>query len=425
MSSAGLSLEQAPPISVPFRFFYTAPMFVALAALTMLAAGPGGLASRWTPMLLAATHLVTLGFMAMVMVGALFQMLPVVAGAVIPRPRLTAWAVHLPLVAGTLCLVGGFLSHRAVAFQLAAVLLGFAFTLFLGVSFYSLARAPARNATVIAIYLALVALALAGGLGITLAVTFSAEAQPSVPSLTNLHLLWGLLGWIGLLLVGIAYQVVPMFQLTPVYPPFVSRWLAPLVLILLLGYTAATLWGAGVWATLARAGLALAFAVFGAVTLNLQRGRKRRLPDVTLQFWRLAMASLLAAAALWGVGQVIPALHLAGYFPLWLGILYVVGFGLSVINGMLYKIVPFLVWFHLQSRVGSGSVLPNMKQIIPERRAWLQLRVHEAALGLLLGCVVWSPLLYPAGLALGFSSLLLWANLQSGWRCYRAAAADC
>ncbi len=419
MALAGLSLEQAPPISVPFRFFYSAPPFALLAALTLLAAGPDGAASRWTPALLAATHLLTLGFMAMVMVGALFQMLPVVAGAAIPRPRLTAWAVHLPLVAGTLCLAGGFLFRREAAFRLAGALLAFAFVLFLGVSVYSLARAPARNATVTAIRLALAALAVTVGLGLALAAALSGQWRPAAAGLIDLHAQWGLLGWVGLLVMGVAYQVVPMFQLTPVYPPPVRRWLAPLVAVLLLGSTAATLGGAGpAWTALAAAGLALAFAVFGGVTLHLQRNRRRRIGDVTLQFWRLAMASLAAAAGLWAAGLVVPS----AYFPLWLGTLYVVGFGLSVIDGMLYKIVPFLVWFHLQSRAGRSRPVPNMKEIIPERRARLQLRAHGAALGLLLGYAVWPPLLYPAGLALGLSSLLLGANLLAAGRCYRAAS---
>jgi hypothetical protein len=44
----GLSFEQAPPISVPFRFFLTAPLFGMAAGLLLLWQGPAALASRWT-----------------------------------------------------------------------------------------------------------------------------------------------------------------------------------------------------------------------------------------------------------------------------------------------------------------------------------------------------------------------------------------
>ena len=104
---SSLSLEQAPPISVPFRFFLSAPLFLLLAALILLVSGPQALVSRWTPALLALTHLVTLGFLSMTMIGALMQMLPVVADSSMPQPRLVAWMVHIPLVAGTAMLASG------------------------------------------------------------------------------------------------------------------------------------------------------------------------------------------------------------------------------------------------------------------------------------------------------------------------------
>ena len=71
MNSAQLSLDQAPPFSVPLRFFVTAPLFAIAAALVLLWYGPAALDSRWTPAVLAITHLMTLGFVVMVMSGAL------------------------------------------------------------------------------------------------------------------------------------------------------------------------------------------------------------------------------------------------------------------------------------------------------------------------------------------------------------------
>ena len=81
----GLSFEQAPPFSLPLRFFLTAPLFL-LAAAVLIVLAPDALASRWTPQALALTHALTLGFLAMVMLGALMQMLPVVAGSPCLRP---------------------------------------------------------------------------------------------------------------------------------------------------------------------------------------------------------------------------------------------------------------------------------------------------------------------------------------------------
>ena len=66
-----LSFDKAPPFAAPLRFFLTAPLFALLAGALLLVEGEGMFASRWTPGLLAATHLVTVGFMLQVMLGAL------------------------------------------------------------------------------------------------------------------------------------------------------------------------------------------------------------------------------------------------------------------------------------------------------------------------------------------------------------------
>ena len=61
--------------------------------LLLAFAGAAALASRWLPLAFALTHLGTLGFLCSVMFGALYQMIPVVAGSPVPGARL-AHAVH-------------------------------------------------------------------------------------------------------------------------------------------------------------------------------------------------------------------------------------------------------------------------------------------------------------------------------------------
>ncbi|MFW2374372.1 MAG: hypothetical protein ACN4GM_14700, partial [Gammaproteobacteria bacterium] len=90
MSYTQLSLQQAPSIATPMRFFITAPLFAIAAALLFIINGPEMLHSRWLPNTLAAVHLITLGFVTMSMMGALFQLLPVLAGSQFPRSNITS-----------------------------------------------------------------------------------------------------------------------------------------------------------------------------------------------------------------------------------------------------------------------------------------------------------------------------------------------
>ncbi|MBI5436889.1 MAG: hypothetical protein HY937_07280 [Nitrosomonadales bacterium] len=426
MSMAGLSLKQAPPISVPFRFILSAPLFLLLAALALLAAGPAALESRWSQPLLGITHLLTLGFMSMVMSGAVLQLLPVLAGAQVPRPRLVAWAIHLPLFAGTLLLGGGLYFFMAVLVTLAIPLLACAFAVFLAIAIYSLARAPARNASTHAMLLALAALSLAVGLGLALAAGITGLLDLPMLPLVALHVGWGLLGWTTLLVIGVAYQVVPMFQLTQPYPRAVTRWLGNTLFVLMLVWSCHLLLPepAASWLAIAAAwGLAACITTFAVITLRLQQKRRRKVPDIMLQFWRTSLFSLLTAAMLWLAGQASATLADSTFYALALGMLFIIGFVLSVIHGMLYKITSFLIWYHLQGKLPPGKA-PHMKDIIPDRTARRHWRIHLASLPLCLASAMWPmPWVYAAGCALLLGGILLLTNLYRAWNIYLRAVA--
>jgi len=412
---AGLSFEQAPPFSLPLRFFLTAPLFL-IAAAVLIVLVPEALVSRWTPQTLALTHALTLGFLAMVMLGALMQMLPVVAGTPLPAPRLVAWISHVSLALGTVALMAGFLTAEPAAYGIGIVLLGGGFTVFIAAAAISLLRAVS-GVTVNGIRLAVLSLALTILLGLALALLRAGGwALPVVVSAIAAHVGFGLLGWVLLLVIGVAHQVVPMFQLTPPYPPRLSHWLAGALFALLLLNAAASLW-LQTKAPFVDAGLAVGILLFAVATLRLQIRRRRKLSDVTLDTWRLGMASLIACVAIWLAAQFWPAWADSDAYPMLLGVLFIGGFAVSVVSGMLYKIVPFLAWFHLQSQLQArAGTIPTMKDMIAERWMRWQFRLHLAACALLLAAVLWPRLSMAAGGVLALSAVLLGVNLLSGVR---------
>ncbi|MDX9944829.1 MAG: hypothetical protein RBS35_08560, partial [Azonexus sp.] len=187
-----LSFDQSPPLSAPVRFFLTAPLYLVLAGLLAVFEGEALLASRWTPVALAMTHLLTLGFMLQVMLGALIQVLPVLAGANLPRPLLVAGLLHPVLNLGTLLLVAGFLLGSALAMQLAAWLLSLAVGIFLLPAAWALFGVPSTSPSIRALKLSLVALLVTVGLGVYLLLGLANGWALPVRDLTNLHAAWGL-----------------------------------------------------------------------------------------------------------------------------------------------------------------------------------------------------------------------------------------
>lgn len=419
-----LSFEQAPPIAAPFRFFLSAPLFSALAGFLLLFNGPDVFLSRWSPETLAVTHLITVGFMLQVMLGAMIQILPVVAGANLKHPLLVARIVHTLMNLGALALVAGFLGLFEQAFPLAMILLLAGAGCFLVMAAGSLRGVPSTSATIAGFKRALFALLVVIALGLALAGTLDGRWLLSVIDVTRMHVTWGFAGWGLGLLSAVAYVVVPMFQITPAYPGWFSRFFGWALLLCVASSTLAILGAMEALAALLEVLIVWLAASFCAMTLWLQARSKRVRPDTTQRFWRAAMYFGLAACILWSLVRLFPMLVAEGTWPLLFGVLVLVGGFMSVITGMLYKIVPFLVWLHLQNRGRGKVVAPNMKAVLAESRMGHHLYAHFTACGLLVGAVLWPSLLArPAGLALIVASGLLAANLLSAIRLYRRHAA--
>jgi len=413
-----MSFEQAPPISVPYRFFVTAPWFGVAAGLVLAGLGPDALISRWAPGALAATHLLVTGFMLQAMCGALLQFVPVAAGGNVWRPRILAGFVHPLLAVAATLLAAAFLNAAAALFVAAATI--FAVTLggYVIVVGLALRQTPAKGPTLMALRLALMGLAVTAALGVTLAWGLGNGRSLPLIEITMVHAAWGLGGWALMLVMGVSYFVVPMFQLTPSYPARVA-WSLPLAMVAILVLWSWQLTGsvAGWQKAVLVAGILLA-AVFAATTLVLQGRRRRKVTDPTLIFFRIAMVALLLAAAssVWFAldGDAGSDARAA----IWLGMLVVPGVFVAVITGMLYKILPFLNWLHLQRLGGSGVLPPNMRDMIPESAMLGQLRLYAVALVALLAAVPLPVLTRPAGVLFAASCAWIGVNLAGGVRAY-------
>lgn len=415
-----LGFDQAPPISVPFRFFLTAPVFLAAAGMVLVLFGPQVAGSRWSPPTLAFVHLLTVGFMLQVMLGALLQFLPVAVGTRIANPRRLAGWVHPAVSAGGVLLPAALLLHSRPLAWAAAVALGGGIAIFAAVVGSALWRRPSTSATASALKIALAALLVAAALGLSLLLgRFGSSALPS--QVTDLHAGWGLVGWAGLLLAGVAYVVVPMFQITPAYPPAFVRLFVPAVAVTLVLWSmlvalsrSGAAWPAGLVVLLA--------ATFALATLRLQSQSKRPRADATVLYWRLGLVSLIAAAVVWGIA-------VADLWPekavMTFGVLVLPGFFVSLIGGMLYKIVPFLCWLHAQNLAQSRKLrAPHMGSFLADKSMRGQFWVHLTACVALFASAV-SSAIPPAigGVGLVVAAAWLGLNLAHAFHRFREASA--
>jgi hypothetical protein len=406
----GLSLDQAPPLSVVLRFFLTVPLFgIALSLLIFV--NPHAILTPNHPLSLAAIHLMFLGIITMSMIGALFQMQSVLGGRPIPSPLGNAFLIHLFLVIGVLSLSGAFIFVQPILFVIASVFLGssilHAANIILPLLFGGVTHDTLRG-----MRLALIALTLTAILGIIMASEYANETfSPSHDLLRTLHYSFGLLGWVAALIIAVAFQVIEMFYVTTAYSSWCKRNAFKVIAISLI-FKAIWLMSAlpFVWVfDLVMGALLVGFIVTTAKRL---KERKRRVSDVSIWFWAFAMGLLSFSIILY-------ALFMSSAYPLFLSMALVAFalFALAVILAMMGKIVPFLVWFHLSSAGYMDA--PIMSNIIPIRRAkgifWLFV---------ITSTLVLVGVFYPLSLQLGALSAiamfgLLLINLIKALKLYR------
>ena len=372
----GLSFNALPPIDLPFRFFLTAPLFVMLSALLILYSGEALWISRWQPSMLALTHGFTLGFMTTVMMGALLQLLPVVGGVGIAKPRLIVGISHSAVVLGTLCLMANFLWPSIL---LTAITL---FFLVCGLGLYAISlslvliKKLSQGDTIVGFRLSVASFAIVVFLGAlllsqTLPSTFSLSSLPEAfagKALTNNHAILGLVGWGGLLIISVSFQVIPMFHVAPHFPRYISRFLPSAIFLLLLLYT--------IKPSFMMSFIVLAHGVFAASLLFVMYQRKRKVPDTSILYWQSAALSLLAIGVFYFIPEQYLPHMLAQKKEILITALYLYLYLVAVIQGMLLKILPFLSFTHLQQRCVSNFLamqyLPNMHDFLNKKHGlWL------------------------------------------------------
>ncbi len=425
MNLNGLSFDNIPRFGTPFRFFITAPIFGLLACLLILMSGPDLWLSRWQPSLIAITHLLTLGFMAMVMCGALMQVLPVLGGDGIPNVDQIAPPLHVILIFGLLLFPANFFWPSLALMLLSIIPLISALTVLLAAMSRVLIRKSQTNHSIQAIRFAVICLLLTMVSGAwQLSGYYWPEAASAGKLLTNIHLSQGLLGWVCLLIMGLSFQVIPMFHVTPEFAAPLQRWLpllqfSSLMLISVAHFNQLELLQN--FSLLLLTGCIGTWAISGLALLNR---RKRKVPDSTVNFWRLAFISLLIAVFLF-VSSLFVNSQWQQTIQLIAVLTFVAGFAMAVILGMMLKIISFLAFMHLQQAAISCfqamSALPNMHELVPVNRGRWLLRSYLVTLPSLLVAPLF-PLLTPLAVGLLAAVFLQLFLLQvQAWRKFKAA----
>jgi hypothetical protein len=362
------------------------------------------------PISIASIHLLFLGVITMGMIGALFQMQSVLGGASIPSPLGNSVIIHILLTIGILALVGAFTLHWPELFMIAGVLIGGGVVYFAQI-LLPLLFGKITHDTLKGMRFAIFSLLIAAILGIVMATSYANESFGEYHTIIRTsHYSIALIGWVAALIVYVAFQVIEMFYVTTPYSDWckhnVKRVLGSSLLLKIIGLFLALPY-TWIFDTV----IVLVLIGFATTTLKRLQIRKRRVSDVSIWFW-MAGNGLLMIALITYMSSIV-----TNYAPLDAVSLIAFGlFALAIILGMMGKIVPFLVWFHLSS---SGFMdAPIMSHIIPQKRLKLTFWLFVTASFFALISPLYPLLLMASGVFSGAMFALVLFNLITALRLY-------
>lgn len=389
-----------------------------LAAQCLLAAGygfPG--APIEAPETLVVVHIVAIGWLSLLMCGALFQFVPVLAAKPIysnflPLPTLVCLATGLIALLFGFLQLAGTLAFDVSLLPVGATVLGLGFALALwnlGATLWA-ARPLGLPARFVVVGLCSVAAAAALGIifafvlgGVTTQTHFAELVAAGLP----LHVIAGLGGWLTFTAMGVSYRLLAMFMLAPELDGTSTRGVlyfgTAAMTTAIVGGVVAICNHAGLGVILLAASLLAlgALTLYGRDILQLYRLRKRRLIELNSRMAGIALANLAASVIL----AII--LFATGTLERHVGALvFLVGFGwLSGLGlAQLYKIVAFLTWLECYGPVLGKTPTPRVQDLVVERRASRWFQLYFAAVWLATLCLL---LEFPIALRIGAATMAI------------------
>lgn len=361
---AAVADVHAPSVALPLRFILTG-IAALVAGSLWLVVRPEMLATyHYNQYVISATHLFVLGWIGSVIMGAMYQLVPVALETRLHSERLAGWHYGLHAI-GFIGMVVMFHAWNLKQVGHFGSLLAIGVGLFVYNLARTLARIPRWNVVAAGIAASLFWLSFTALAGLYLAAAKCWNFSPFHPiAQMHAHAHLGGLGFFVMMLVAVSYKLVPMFALSDVQSVRRATWSLVLLNAGLAGVFVTVLL-ASPWKMACGFVVLGGLALYGREMIAILRARKRRNLDWGLKYFLTAI-SLLLPASLLGLVLASPRLPLnmlTAQLENLYGFLAFIGVVTFAILGMLYKVVPFLVWYASYSKAIGRNKVPSLGEL--------------------------------------------------------------
>ncbi|NJN26664.1 MAG: cytochrome C oxidase subunit I [Cyclobacteriaceae bacterium] len=385
MISGNIQKTTSHQIVLPF-YLYAALAFLSACAMLYLFTDSFHF-HHFNPKTLAVVHTMALGWATMMILGASYQLVPVLIEGKLYSESL-AYLSFVSAAIGIPILVYGFyVFDMGWPLRTGGILVNVAVLLYLINLGKSLLDSQSKNIHAIIVFTAMLWLLATTLLGLLLVYNFGTKilSRDSL-SYLSIHAHIGIAGWFLQLVIGVGSRLIPMFLISK-YTNQKLLWqvyaLINLALVLFIMFDLLSLDSSLFYVPLGM--VLLAMGQFGSFVYKAYQQRIRKKVDEAMQLSLLsvvmiALPLVVLLVFILVVNFFTPMGNLANVY----GFLIFFGWLTAIILGMTFKTLPFIVWNKVYHKQATDQVTPNPKDLFNEGIFKI------SALSYLLGFVIFS-----------------------------------
>ncbi len=359
-----ISQDFAPPFNLISPYFIIGTLVFFLSSLFLFTFDVSTL-SYLDPKLLSLVHLFLLGFVMMIIFGAMAQLIPVTLE--VGHSCVELYYVIWPLlISGTALMFFGF-SSLPILLPFGGLIVLIAMFIFLAEVFLTIKKVKKYNNVIKSLIISNIFLFIGVIIGIILALAYSGLIIVDMDALLKVHVFLLVLGYIVITIMALSLILLPMFGLShnfsqkPLNFAVITTSLAVVCIFTANIFTIKYLELIGfIFAS-------IALMVFFYQVFLIYKTRARKEIDVYVYHLFFAFSALVIAIVL----ALYYIYTLNEKFLLVSGFLFIFGFFSFVIIGHIYKIVPFLVWFEKFAPLVGKEPVPMLADMVPTSAAKL------------------------------------------------------
>ena len=360
-----ISQDFAPPFKLIAPFFILGSLFYLFSSLYLFSFSVDDF-SFADPKVISFAHLFLLGFVMMIIFGAMAQLVPVVLEVGHFGVELF-YAIWPLLLIGTLLMVFGFLYSSALLPYGGVVVLT-SMMIFVGEIFLTIAKVKKLTLVMSSVLISNTFLFFGIIFGLLMALSYAGTISVDISSLLKAHIFAVLGGYISITIMGLSIVLIPMFTLSHSFslrPLEISISLMSVTVVLAILASLFHLeWLSIICYILAIVAM-VTYAYLIYIIYKIRPRKENDIYAISLMFSYSSLLVSIVVALLYFVVQKENYL-LASMWLLFFGF-----FGF-LITGHIYKIIPFLVWFEKFSPLVGKQKIPMLVDMIPQKSSQAQ-----------------------------------------------------